>query len=667
MSKLKIILQSRLFYVIGLILLIIYVFISTKLIHYNSVYSGNELTISGIVNNVKVKKNNIQFEINGKEKIIANYYIKEDIPNIDNIIGSKITLNGELKKPINNTIPNNFNYKKYLYNNKIYYTFNIDSFSYEKSNNIFYIIKNKIYESIRDDNKVNEYLNLLVLGNKSLIDNETYNSYLNNGVVHLFAISGMHLGVIILILNKLLKFKYKKIVIILCLWLYSFIVSFPISVVRATLFYTISSLLKLSNIYTLYLTAFLIILFNPFSIYDIGFIYSFITVYSILINTNKIKGNYFKKLFMTSLITLIYSLPITVNLNYEINVLSIINNMIFIPLVTLLIYPLSIIVYFVPLLNKLYYYLISIMEYLNMFMCDISILKVIVPRLSIIFIIIYYLFILIIKFNKKILFIIPYIFIYKIINNIDSNYYVYYLDVGQGDSSILIGPNKKEVIMIDTGGIIDYSKVVYYKSDNTIKFLKSLGISKIDLLILSHGDNDHAGETFNIIKKYKIDNIILNKNKLSDLERNIKNNSNVVKKYNSKYFKLMNYNDYLSDDENYSSIVTHININNNKFLFMGDLPKENELKYMNEYNLKSNYIKLGHHGSKTSSDYKFLCTINPELAIISSGRNNLYNHPSIDTINILKDLNIKYLNTASNGTILIKISNGSSTISTYKP
>ena len=136
-------------------------------------------------------------------------------------------------------------------------------------------------------------------------------------------------------------------------------------------------------------------------------------------------------------------------------------------------------------------------------------------------IIIYYLILyLIYKYNYKInyLLLILIIFINIILPKLDSSYYIYYLDVSQGDASIIISPYKKEVIMVDTGGLINSN---YHISDNIILFLKSLGISKINLLVTTHGDFDHIGEAINIINNYKVKKVIFNCGEYNALEKDL--------------------------------------------------------------------------------------------------------------------------------------------------
>ena len=676
LKKLKTILLSRKTYLIIICFLFLYVFIFSKIIKYTSVYDGSENRITGIVTNYRLKSNKLTIEIKAKEKIIANYYYEDELPKTKSLIGSKITIIGKMNKPNNNTIPNTFNYKKYLYNKKIYYTFTIKDYSYKKSKNIFYVIKNKMYERINTPNKVNEYLNLFILGNKSYIDSDNYNMYLNNGVVHLFAISGMHVGVFIFILDKIIRWRKKKLFITSLLWLYAFIVSFPISILRSIVFYTITYLfelldIKLSSLKILFFTFLMLLLINPFNIYDVGFQYSFITVFSIFYYTNKLNGNYFIKLLKISIITFLYTLPITVNLNYEINLLSIFNNLLFIPLVSFIIYPLSLITYLIPSFSYLYKIGIIVMEFLNYIIFKIDIFKIIIPKLSLLAIFIYYFFLLFINNKKKYIGIFILLISLKIITKLDSNFYVYYLDVSQGDSSLLISPYQKDVTMIDTGGL---SNNRFYISDNYIKFFKSIGITKIDNLLITHGDYDHMGEAINLIENFKVDKVIFNCGEFNGLEQDLIKvlgkkkipHYSCIKELNIDNNKLyfLNTNDY--DNENDNSSVIYTELNNYKFLFMGDAGVEVEEDLIEQYNLKDiDVLKVGHHGSKTSSSKNFINEIKPKYSIISVGKNNRYGHPNKEVLNNLEDA--KIYRTDQVGSIMFKIKNNKLEIETCVP
>ena len=208
MINLKNILQYNLLFVVLITLSIIYVIIFTKLIKYESVYDITENKIEGIIKTFSINGDKLKLEIKAKEIIIANYYIKSENEKTDILdkigIGKKILIYGSLNKPLNNTIPNNFNYKNYLYNKKIYYILNIESFEIIKENNIIDKIKDNLIKRAYNM-KNNSFLLTLVLGDKSLLDSETYDAYQKNGISHLLAISGTHVSVLLAFFSSIFK------------------------------------------------------------------------------------------------------------------------------------------------------------------------------------------------------------------------------------------------------------------------------------------------------------------------------------------------------------------------------------------------------------------------------------------------------------------------------
>lgn len=678
LKKLKIVLQSNIFYYLCFIFLIFYLFIITIVIKYDTKID-NLSVLEGIVIDINIKDNKISFILKNSEKIKCTYYLKDN-ESIDSLLGKKVKISGEKSKFYNNTIPNTFNYKKYLYNNKIYVAYTVKSIEILNDENIFYKIKNKITRRINSfDDLTRKYLNLFILGDKSYLSDESYNTYKTNGIWHLFAISGMHIGLITLILDKILfNIKFKKSIISSILMYFMFLTNFSASVMRATIFYFLKNLLhklncSLDNKKILFLTAFIILILNPFMIYNTGFQYSFLVTYIIMLMSNKITGNYFIKIFKISFISFIVSMPITINLNFEINLLSIFLNILFVPFISLIIFPLSVITFFIPLFGHLLNILILILEFLNNLLYNLK-LNIVIPKIPIFLIIIYYLILyLFYKCNNKkyLFFYILILFINYMLPKIDNNYYVYYLDVGQGDSSVLISPYKNEVIMIDTGGSINSN---YHVSNNVMLFLKSIGIAKINLLIISHGDYDHMGESINLVNNFKVEKVIFNCGSYNNLEKElikVLDNKKIeyyscINELNLDSNKLYFLNTREYDNENDNSNIIYTELNNYKFLLMGDASSVTEKEILNKYNLTNiDVLKVGHHGSKTSSSEEFINTIKPKYSLISVGKNNRYGHPNNEVLDNLNDS--KIYRTDINGSIMFKIKNNNLKIETCPP
>ena len=674
------------------IFLVIYVFVATKLIKYESIYSGDETTITGKITNYSINGNKLKINIKNKEEIIATYYIEtqEELAYLkENIgIGKTLTVKGSLRKPLNNTIPNTFNYKKYLYNNKIYYLLDVDSYIIKNDNN--FVEKAKDYLIKRAYNSQNnEYLLMLVLGDKALISTDTYNTYQNNGTSHLLAVSGSHITVILLVLSfflKKLKEVPKLIIISLILLFFAFVTNNAPAVNRAIYFFIINRInkignLKLSNIQVLFITAFLLLLLDPFTIYDLGFIYSFCISFGIMYYSDKLNGNLFIATLKVSIIAFLFSLPISSYINFELNISSILINLIFVPWISYIVFPISIITFIFPIFNPILSILLSITNVLNNIGEFISIF-INVPKMPLVVAIILFILLLLAKNNKKYLYVILIILgLIKLSPLINSSYEVYFLDINQGDSIVIITPHKNDVIMIDTGGKVTYEEEdwkkgnkTYNLSDNTIKFLKSKGITKIDYLITTHGDYDHMGEAINLVENFKVEKVIFNCGEFNELEQELIKvldkkkipYYSCVKELNVDNNKLYSLNNKDYGNENDNSSVIYTKLNNHKFLFMGDAGVGVEEDLIEKYNLQDiDVLKVGHHGSKTSSGKEFINEINPNYSIISVGKNNRYGHPNDSVLDNLEDS--KIYRTDLDGSIMFKINNNKLKIETCEP
>ncbi len=698
LKRLKIILQSNIFYVLLCLIVLVYSLVATKLIKYESKYNLDETHLEGKVIDFNIDGNKLDLIVNGKEKVKATYYIKEESEKVyleNNIlVGSTIKLRGKFNEPVNNTIPSTFNYKRYLYNKGVYRIFNVDRYELDNKISIFYKFKNMVIRKINSNEDLSPYYKTFILGDKRELNFDDYTNFQTNGVSHLFAISGMHISLfsfLLFFILKKLKISDKKsfILVFAFLTFYAFLTGFPASIVRALVFMLFLNLnrlmtLKITNIKCLLLTIFSILIFKPFMLYDLGFQYSSITVLSLLICGDYIKGNYFLKTLKISLVAFIFSMPITLYNFYEINLLSPFINVLFVPFVSYIIYPLVLLNFLFSFLNPITQLVLNLLTYLNTFSASLDMFIINIPKISLVVVILLYIFLLgYVKTKRKaFVFIIFFLLLfYKVKPLLDSNAYIYYLDVGQGDSAVLILPHQKEVLMIDTGGELNFKYESwmdrireYKKSTNTISFLKSLGIKNIDLLILSHGDYDHMGEAINLVENFKVEKVIFNCGEFNELEQDlikVLNKKKIlyyscIKELNIDDNKLYFLNNEIYDNENDNSSVIYTELNNHKFLFMGDAGVEVEEYLIEKYNLKNiDVLKVGHHGSKTSSSKSFIDEINPKYSIISVGKNNRYGHPNDSVLENLEDS--KIYRTDKDGSVMFKIKNNKLEIETCSP
>lgn len=244
-------------------------------------------------------------------------------------------------------------------------------------------------------------------------------------------------------------------------------------------------------------------------------------------------------------------------------------------------------------------------------------------------------------------------------NNIEKYLKVIVLDVGQGDSILIQTPNRKN-ILIDSGS-------------NSVResFLNKLDKNKvrdIEVLISTHPHEDHIGNMDDVIKNYNINNIYMpkvttnTKTFISMMEEIKKKNIKIKPaKAGIKFdvdgveFELLAPNENYYEELNNYSVVVRVKYKSRAFLFMGDAEKLSEGEILKKgYEVGADVIKLGHHGSSSSSSVQFIKKVNPKYAVISVGKDNSYGHPHRETISLLNKLRIKYFRTDEVGDIIFE-------------
>lgn len=239
--------------------------------------------------------------------------------------------------------------------------------------------------------------------------------------------------------------------------------------------------------------------------------------------------------------------------------------------------------------------------------------------------------------------------------------FIHYIDIGQGDSILIKTPQNKN-ILVDSGDNKAEDKLASYLALNNVK--------KLNMIIATHPDTDHIGGLDMVVNDFKVDNFFM-----PDIKSDSKNYNRLLDALDNKKLTpkplyqgdtinidtdiilqiISPIKDKVYENNNEFSIAFRLIYKNSSFLFMADSEKENENDILSEnINVQSDVIKLGHHGSKTSSSMEFLNSVNPKLAIISSGKDNKFNHPHKEVIDILNELEIPYLDTKDKGDIVIK-------------
>jgi len=254
----------------------------------------------------------------------------------------------------------------------------------------------------------------------------------------------------------------------------------------------------------------------------------------------------------------------------------------------------------------------------------------------------------------------------------ENNLVVHFIDIGQGDSIFIQLPNGQT-------SLIDGGSKIY--EDTLCDYLTKLGVKKIDYLVATHPHEDHIGGLPKVIKQFDIGKIYM-----PDKTSNTKIFEELLNEIKSKglHITVGHGGDKIAEDDEFSydifapnnddygeinnySIVTKIQFKGVSFLFTGDAENISEKEMIDKnYDLKSDILKVGHHGGRTSSTKEFLEEVMPKYAVISAGKDNMYNHPHKETLDRLKAIGAQVYRTDESGTVIVTTDGSNIKISTVK-
>lgn len=566
------------------------------------------------------------------------------------LIGDILSVTGTMTSPSTSTIPYGFSYRNYLWYHREKVVFYADN--YEKigvTRDFFLGIRRFVQETI-SERKNAPFLSLCLLGDDSYLDSSVIESYHLNGISHLFVISGMHFSVLFLLLSKFfqklsLSQTIRFFLTSFFLFVYLFFLNFPPSSFRAFCFlelrfFSETFSLSLTKRQVYFFTMAFFLCFHPFFFFDLGFQFSMILSFFFLFSPNS-------KLSF-SLLPFFAGLPLSLLSFSHVNFLSLVWNLFFIPFVTFFFFPIQLFSFFCPFLSSFCLWLGTITSEVSLFLSHLSFLTISFPHPPVLWILCYYLFLFFFlqKRRKKFFFLLLFFllfFLYYKTTFFPSTYFLM-IDVGQGDC--LLFHSENHTMLLDTGGLVyEENHSLYYE---TIKpLLESLGIRRLDALVLSHGDYDHVGEALLLIQDFPISQVYFNTNAFSPLEEEIRLSLDKEKiPYRSldqkETFSIGKFSftslHALNASENASSTVLFGHYQAYSFLLMGDATIETEAYLMNHYTFPPLlFLKVGHHGSNTSSSSSFIHSLDIQYALISVGRKNRYGHPSQEVLDTLSE------------------------------
>ncbi len=619
-------------------------------VSHTSLFGQNQ--IEGVVHSQKKKGDYVELSIGS-----VLVYSKDSFS-----LGDTVSCEGKIEEPQKSFNFYLFSYEKYLASKSIYYVMNGTCQKKKENKNPWYTFKNWVIRRI-EERKSKAYLKTFLLGNQEEISSEVKESYQENGISHLFSLSGLHIGFFSFLLFSGKK-KKKSFWAFLFFTGYFFLADFSPSLLRACFFPFFAAILEkflISRKRAFLFFTLLLLLWNPYLLYHPGFLYSF--TISFFLMQVRIEGGYFEKIGKISLLAFISSVPIQLATNFSLSIKGPFLNLLFVPLISFLLFPLSFLVFLFPILDSFYFFLLTKLESLSLFLANGKGIFFF-PYPSWWFLFGYYAFLFYFLHQKKkkaydysVFFLL--LLLLKGSPYLSCKGKVVMLDVGQGDSTLVLYPHQKISLLIDTGGI--YSKSL--SEQVLLPTLHAFGVDTLDFLILTHGDFDHAGEALSLVEQGMVRKVILNSGNDNSLEEEL---LNYLKKRHIPYQKvsqekityrgeeLFFLNTKREEEENEDSLVLLLQIQNHSLLFMGDSGFLTEEYLEEEYLLpKVDILKVGHHGSKGSSSQSFLNQINPSYCLISAGQENRYGHPHEETLKRLE--NCRTYITSKGGAIKIEI------------
>ncbi|WP_345239785.1 DNA internalization-related competence protein ComEC/Rec2 [Pontibacillus salipaludis] len=622
-------------------------------------------------------------------------------------IGSKCSLSGEVERHPFARNPGEFDYEAFMLHKGVRGTIIVDPSQLHCQGGSWYkelFSKRKEALDNLDQNLspfTSSWVKALVFGEDRDLSEETIDLFQRWGLSHLLAISGLHVGLCIALFSYLtLRFSLltKRKLIICLLFLLPIYILFAggaPSVIRAVCMAEAAMLLSLmkkrwpmTDIISYLFCS--ILIFKPSLIHQLGFQFSFIVTFGILVSKKWISLSVhpIDSLLRISLLCQLIVLPLQLQSFYFFNPLSLLANLLFVPLMSIFVLPVCFIILagvnILPpsLLQPLDAVFQKSLEicFLTLRGMDEFDVEWVTGQMSIVSILLFVIafvwmmkrweggkqrqsflwgvglsFILIAEAS------VPFLF---------SPGRVTMLDIGQGDCFIIEWPNQQHVMMIDAAGVLEEGE------DDTFTriiepYLHQRGIKKVDTLLLTHADQDHIGAAEEVLTSFSVDTLITSPFFKGDLPikeekwKKVSNGDRFV--IEETVFDIL-YPIQESEDKNDNSLVMSFTLGGMAWMFTGDVGKEGEEDISSLADeLDVDVLKVAHHGSDTSTGAQWLDTVTPKVALISAGLNNRYGHPHEQVIERLNKEGVKIIRTDQKGAVIYQFSGGTGTFYSHLP
>lgn len=634
-------------------------------------------------------------------------------------VGQKLRLYGNLLSPRPPSVPGGFNQLQFLRTRNIQYTIFPNNVyfgtTYSTFNSILHNFRSRLISVFENNLPPNQaaIMKSMVLGDMSSMDADVLDAFRAAGLYHILVVSGLHISILMLAINKLLdKFfpiKISALITLGIIILYAVMVG-GVSIARACTMAGVMVFAKVLDkerdfITSISFAALCLLILQPLFLFDVGFLLSFGAVYGIAIGTapierllihffripllNKLsKHKNFTNSFAVTIAVFLTISPILAYFFYYIMPYSIIANIIVIlsgKIMVILGFTVAFIGLFLPSLSYIFsgglYFLSTAYESVAIFFDSMPGSRILIGRPTIIQIIGYYLvlgslFLLFSNYKPKPIYKTYFATCLSIFSIIillgmgrNNGLRVTFLDVGQGESIVITLNN--QTYIIDGGGQRHREIGRNTGVSVLIPYLEYRGINHINAVFVTHDDRDHiAGiiellnysnkkvekiyTTIGLNKDYELSILLLEGAERENIPVSFIHGKALLSSANLVMEILYPFYYTVFRGSNSTSLVMRLTYNNVSFLFTADIDQISERSILkSDQNVSAHVLNVSHHGSRFSSYSGFIDQVAPLVAIVSAGANNPFGHPAREVIDKFEERNIPIYNTATSGTIIV--------------
>jgi len=607
--------------------------------------------------------------------------------------GQTIEVYGRLSSPTSPTVPHRFNFQDFLLNQGIHLTMHTDQVTVVSDRFSVWQIQHQLGDWVQNTfpEPTSSYLQSFFFGLRRDMDEDIMSIFSDLGILHVLAISGVH----VTLLTGILKDGLKRIglidlfvdgVVVLFCIAFIFVAGGSISIVRASSMSLLSLInrrfkLGLSSFDVFALVFMACFIVNPLLVYQGGFQFSFWISFVLICSRPTLQGSSPLK----SKLAIVYlarmaSIPISVSSGFEVNVTSYVANLLLVPLLMQFIIPALLVSLFLPFLSPVTNFLLEIFEEINLFLHPILNVNLIFGALPLVGVVLLMGCLLLSCFyyerHRKLWIRLALIGVYVLVLEGARLWQPYsavtFLDVGQGDAAIIRSPYHSCTIVVDTGG--DVSRVRGHNPSifsNTLEpYLLGNGVRRVDLLILTHEHYDHIAEAIPLMNRFEVGGLIISEAEAGDQLQTILDEADrlgipVHRATPLDTFTCGNqhytfiHREIDNQDVNEDSLVMAVDVEGWSILLTGDIghPTEDVILVNNPLERVDVY-QVAHHGSRHSNSLEFMEALNIRYAVVQVGRRNFYGHPSQELFDVTDQLEIPLLSNAVHGTVQFRLRNG---------